>query len=117
MPSERLRSGAESEPSRRQTDRQVALTCEGVEHTHHAGGGIAVAQGPDSRGPARHPRRSGPAKLTLQRPCSVPRSRQLSPSRTMRQVMTTRCLNVRSDKIVSAPVPTLSAIMIAHAGM
>jgi hypothetical protein len=65
---ERLRSGAKSEPARRQTDRQVAPTCEGVEHSP-CRWGIAVEQGPDSRGPARHPRRSGAAKLTLQRPC------------------------------------------------
>ena len=45
------------------------------------------------------------------------RAGQLSPGRTMRQVMTTRCLNVRSDKIATAPVPAVSAIMIAHAGM
>ena len=48
---------------------------------------------------------------------SVPRSTQLSSSWTTRQVMTTRCLNVRNDRIVSAPVPMMSAIMIAHAGM
>src|SRR4051812_46246932 len=115
MPSERLRSGAESEPSRRQTDRKVALTCEGVEHTHHAGGASrwhrARLAGAGSPSPQVRPGKADFAAALLGTPFQ-----KLSPSRTTRQVMTTRCLNVRSDKSVSAPVPTLSAIMIAHAG-
>ena len=56
---ERLRSGAESEPSRRQTDRQVALTCEGVEHSPcrwgHRGGTGARLAGAGSPSPQVRP--------------------------------------------------------------
>ena len=36
-----------------------------------------MAQGPDARGPACHLRRSGPAKLTLQRPWVKTRLRRM----------------------------------------
>jgi hypothetical protein len=56
---ERLRSGAKSEPSRRQTDRQVVLTCEGVEHSPcrwgHRGGTGARLAGAGSPSPQVRP--------------------------------------------------------------